>query len=104
MSEMMRRRGTSSAAAAGRRAVVFLDDVHLVTCPACLSLIRMLLDDSTSELRFVMASRRWPALDVAKLQLQGTLRLIPAERLKFTPAEACDLLGEDRVEEPLQAA
>jgi LuxR family transcriptional regulator, maltose regulon positive regulatory protein len=94
----------AAAASAGRRAVVFLDDVHLLTCPACLSLIRMLLDDSTSELRFVMASRRWPSLDVAKLQLQGTLRLIPAERLKFTLAEACGLLGEDRVEEPLQAA
>jgi ATP/maltotriose-dependent transcriptional regulator MalT len=90
--------------AAGRRAVVFFDDVHLLTCPACLSLIRMLLDDSTSELRFVMASRRWPSLDVAKLQLQGTLRLISAERLKFTLAEACGLLGEDRVEESLQAA
>ena len=82
----------AAAAAAGRRAVVFLDDVHLLTCPACLSLIRMLLDDSTSELRFVMASRRWPSLDVAKLQLQGTLRLIPAERLNFTLAEARDLL------------
>ena len=83
----------AAAAAAGRRAVVFLDDVHLLTCPACLSLIRMLLDDSTSELRFVMASRRWPSLDVAKLQLQGTLRLIPAERLKFTLAEACAPAG-----------
>jgi len=94
----------AAAAEAGRRAVVFLDDVHLLTDPASLSLIRMLLDDSTSELRFVMASRRWPSLDVAKLQLQGTLRLIPAERLKFTPAEACGLLGEDRLEERLQAA
>src|SRR6202020_1625068 len=45
-----------AAAAAGRRAVVFLDDVHLLTCPACLSLIRTLLDDSTGGLRFVMAS------------------------------------------------
>jgi ATP/maltotriose-dependent transcriptional regulator MalT len=98
----------AAAGVAGGRAVVFLDDVHLLTCPACLSLIRMLLDDSTSELRFVMASRRWPPLDVAKLQLQGTLRLIPAERLKFTLAEARDMLGEDRVGdrlgEPLQAA
>jgi ATP/maltotriose-dependent transcriptional regulator MalT len=98
----------AAAGAAGRRAVVFLDDVHLLTCPVCLSLIRMLLDDSTSGLRFVMASRRWPPLDVAKLQLQGTLRLIPAERLKFTLAEARELLGEDRAGErpgePLQAA
>src|ERR1700689_3496921 len=94
----------AAAAEAGRRGVVFLDDVHLLTCPPCLSLIRVLLDDSTSNLRFVMASRRWPSLDVAKLQLQGTLRLISAERLKFTLTEACGLLGEERVEEPLQAA
>ncbi len=94
----------AAATAAGGRAVVFLDDVHLLKCPACLSLIRVLLDDSASELRFVMASRRWPSLDVAKLQLQGTLRVIPAERLNFTLAEACGLLGADRVEEPLRAA
>ena len=94
----------AAAAETGRRAVVFLDDVHLLSCPPCLALIRVLLDESTSHLRFVMASRRWPLLDIAKLQLQGTLRLISAEQLKFTLTEACRLLGEERVEEPLQAA
>ena len=94
----------AAAGVAGGRAVVFLDDVHLLTCRACLSLLRMLLDDSVSELRFVMGSRRWPPLNVAKLRLQGTLRLIPAERLNFTLAEARELLGEDRLAEPLQAA
>src|ERR1700734_1811273 len=94
----------AAAAKAGNRAVVFLDDVHLLTCPPCLALIRVLLDESTSHLRFVMASRRWPSLDIAKLQLQGTLRLMSAAQLKFTLTETCRLLRDEQVEEPLQAA
>ena len=93
----------AEAATGGRRGVIFLDDIHLITCHACLALIRMLLDDSTNDLRFVMASRRWPPLDAAKLRLQGTLDLVPAERLNFTPAEAAVFLGRDPTDDSLRS-
>ena len=93
----------AEAATGGRRGVIFLDDIHLITCHACLALIRMLLDDSTNDLRFVMASRRWPPLDAEKLRLQGTLDLVPAERLNFTPAEAAVFLGRDPTDDSLRS-
>jgi ATP/maltotriose-dependent transcriptional regulator MalT len=93
----------AEAVTGGRRGVIFLDDIHLITCPACLALIRVLLDDSTNDLRFVIASRRWPLLDAAKLRLQGTLDLVPAERLNFTPAEAAVFLGRDPTDDSLKS-
>jgi LuxR family maltose regulon positive regulatory protein len=93
----------AEAATGGRRGVIFLDDIHLITCSACLALIKMLLDDSSNDLRFVMASRRPPLLDAAKLRLQGTLDLVPAERLNFTPAEAAIFLGRDPTDDSLRS-
>jgi LuxR family transcriptional regulator, maltose regulon positive regulatory protein len=91
----------AEAAAGGRRGVIFLDDIHQIVCPECLALIKVLLDESTNDLRFVMASRRWPLLDAAKLRLQGTLDLIPAARLNFTLAEAAVFLGRDPADDAL---
>ena len=87
------------AASVGRRAVILLDDVHLLTCPGCLSLIRMLIEDSTNDFRFVMASRHRPSMDVAKLQLQGTLYIVSAAQISFTQGEVAALLGRDYTDE-----
>jgi LuxR family maltose regulon positive regulatory protein len=94
----------ASVASRSDSVVLFLDDIQALTSPDCVGLIKMLLQHSIGGPRLVMASRRWPSLDVAKLQLQQTLSLIPAERLWLTLPEAVYLLGDFGGEEETHAA
>jgi LuxR family maltose regulon positive regulatory protein len=81
------------AASARRSAVFFFDDLHQLTAPGCLMLIRMLLEDSSNHFRFIIASRGRPALDVSKLEIQGTLSIVSATQLSLSRAEVALLLG-----------
>lgn len=81
------------ATPAHRYTVFLFDDLHLLTSPECLVLVRMLLDDTSNDFRFVMASRGRPLLDVSKLEVQGTLDVLPAAEVSFSRDEVSLLLG-----------
>lgn len=87
------------AAVTGRSAVFFFDDLHQLTAPGCLMLIRMLLEDSSNTFRFVIASRGRPSLDVSKLEIQGTLSVVSAAQLSFSRSEVALMLGPGYADE-----
>jgi LuxR family maltose regulon positive regulatory protein len=80
-------------AAASRRHVLVLDDYHVLTDARIHEGLEYLLGYLPPTLRIVLAGRADPALPLARLRARGELTELRADDLRFTSAEAGDLLG-----------
>jgi LuxR family maltose regulon positive regulatory protein len=78
--------------AAGSGAVLVLDDYHLIDETAIHRLVGSLVDRLPPGSRLAIATRADPPLPLARLRARGELVEIRAEDLRFTEAEAADLL------------
>lgn len=74
------------------RAVLVLDDYHLISAPAVRHAVGLLLDRLPHGVQLVIATRHDPALPLARLRAQGELLEIRADELRFTPDEALAFL------------
>jgi LuxR family transcriptional regulator, maltose regulon positive regulatory protein len=72
--------------------VLVLDDYHLVQAPAVHESVGFLLEHLPAQLRLVVASRADPPLPLARLRARGQLVEVREHDLRFTPAEAGELL------------
>ncbi|WP_066094126.1 LuxR C-terminal-related transcriptional regulator [Xanthomonas massiliensis] len=78
---------------AGRRIALVLDDYDRAQCPATDELLSRLIVHAGNHLHLLLATRRAPALPLARLSVHGNLlRLGPAD-LAMDEAEAGQLLG-----------
>jgi LuxR family maltose regulon positive regulatory protein len=78
--------------AAGSGVVLVLDDYHLIDDAAIHRLVASLVERLPPGARLAIATRADPPLPLARLRARGELVEIRAEDLRFTPAEAADLL------------
>jgi len=74
-------------------AVLVLDDYHVVHTPAIHEGLSGLLERLPAGLRVVLSTRTDPPLRLARLRARGDLCELRVADLRFTPAEAADLLG-----------
>ncbi|HEX8134590.1 MAG TPA: helix-turn-helix transcriptional regulator, partial [Actinomycetes bacterium] len=72
--------------------VLMLDDYHLIQAAAVHQSLRFLLEHLPAQLRLVVASRADPPLPLARLRARGQLVELREHDLRFTPAEAAELL------------
>jgi LuxR family maltose regulon positive regulatory protein len=79
-----------------------IDDVHELGSSQALRQLELLVMRAPPELRFVLAARHDLRLGLHRLRLEGELAEIRADDLKFTPAEARQLLAAAGVELPDQ--
>ena len=84
---------------AGRLWLV-IDDVHELGSAQALRQLELLVLNAPRQLRFVLATRHDLRLGLHRLRLEGELAEIRAEDLKFTLAEAGQLLAAAGVELP----
>jgi ATP/maltotriose-dependent transcriptional regulator MalT len=73
-------------------AVLVLDDYHLVQAPPVRASLGFLIDHLPPQLWLVVASRADPPLPLARLRARGQLTELRERDLRFTPAEAAELL------------
>jgi LuxR family transcriptional regulator, maltose regulon positive regulatory protein len=72
--------------------VLVLDDYHLVQAPAVHASLEFLLEHPPPQLRLVLASRADPPLPLARLRAGRQLLELREADLRFTSAEAAELL------------
>ena len=72
--------------------VIILDDYHAVTDPRIHEAMEFLLAYVPPSLRIIMAGRFDPPLPLARLRARGDLTELRASELRFSPAEAADLI------------
>jgi LuxR family transcriptional regulator, maltose regulon positive regulatory protein len=72
--------------------VLVLDDYHLIQAPQVHQSVEFLLARPPACLRLVLASRADPPLPLARLRARGQLVELRENDLRFTPAEAAELL------------
>jgi glyoxylase-like metal-dependent hydrolase (beta-lactamase superfamily II) len=72
--------------------VLVLDDYHLIQAPQVHQSFGFLLAHLPASLRLVVASRADPPLPLARLRARGQLVELREHDLRFTPAEAAELL------------
>jgi LuxR family maltose regulon positive regulatory protein len=70
-----------------RKAVVILDDYHLVTTEAVHALLRFLLDHLPAHLHVIIGTRVDPPLPLARLRARGQLSEVRTEELRFLSDE-----------------
>jgi LuxR family transcriptional regulator, maltose regulon positive regulatory protein len=80
-------------AEAEERVVLVLDDYHLVQAPEVHASVSFLLEHLPRQLRLVLVSRADPPLPLARLRAGGQLAELREADLRFTAAEAAELLG-----------
>jgi LuxR family transcriptional regulator, maltose regulon positive regulatory protein len=80
-------------AARSRSAVLILNDVDLVTDPAILSGLDLLVRNAGSRLRLVLCARTDPLLPLHQYRLAGSLFEIRGDQLAFTADETRELLA-----------
>lgn len=80
-------------AASSGRYVLVLDDYHLLTDTRIHEGVEYLLSYLPPALRLIVAGRADPALPLARLRARGELTELRADDLRFSPAEAADLVG-----------
>lgn len=73
-------------------AVVVLDDYHLIDEPAVHRLVTAVIEGLPPRARLAIATRADPPLPLARLRSRGELLEVRAEDLRFTTAEAGELL------------
>lgn len=78
---------TSDIEACGHEVVLFLDDLHLVTSADGLDTFDRLIQLAPANLRFVIASRIEPPLQLNDLRLRGGVRDLGPAELSFTAGE-----------------
>ena len=74
------------------QALLVLDDYHLISAQPVHDSLAFLVEHQPPELCVVLASRSDPPLPLARLRARGQLTEIRAAELRFTPAEAGELL------------
>jgi LuxR family maltose regulon positive regulatory protein len=72
--------------------VLALDDLHLVTEAQVFAFLEILLEHAPAQLHVVLVTRRDPPLSLARLRAQGTLTEVRQRDLRFSEAEARQLL------------
>jgi LuxR family transcriptional regulator, maltose regulon positive regulatory protein len=77
---------------AAEEVVLVLDDYHLVQAPAVHASLEFLLEHLPPQLRLVVASRADPPLPLARLRAGRQLLELREADLRFTSAEAAELL------------
>ena len=77
---------------AADEALLVLDDYHLIGARQVHESLAFLVEHRPPELCVVLASRSDPPLPLARLRARGQLTEIRAAELRFTPAEAGELL------------
>lgn len=85
------------------RAMFFIDDLHTITSPDCLELIRLLIEHSSPALRFLFASRRRPLLEMSRYVVQERLIVLNAARIGFSTDEVALMFGAHDVPEIVTA-
>jgi LuxR family maltose regulon positive regulatory protein len=79
-------------AAAGSGAVLVLDDYHVIEAPAIHRLVTTLVERLPPGARLAIATRADPPLPLARMRASGELLEVRAQDLRFTAAEASELL------------
>ncbi len=77
---------------AGEEALLVLDDYHLISAQQVHESLAFLLEHRPAGICVVLASRSDPPLGLARLRARGQLTEMRAAELRFTPAEAGELL------------
>jgi len=77
---------------AGEQALLVLDDYHLISAQRVHESLAFLLEHRPAGLHVGLASRSDPPLPLARLRARGQLTEIRQAELRFTPAEAGELL------------
>jgi LuxR family maltose regulon positive regulatory protein len=70
-----------------------LDDYHLISNPNLLECVEYLVEHLPPTLRLVVSARCDPVLPLARLRARGEMTEIRADELRFTDAEAAELLN-----------
>jgi LuxR family maltose regulon positive regulatory protein len=83
----------NDVAALPRPVVLVLDDYFLVANPVVHAAVTYLLDHQPDTLQIAIGTRAEPALPLGRLRVQGELVEVRAEQLRFTTAEAEELLN-----------
>lgn len=76
----------------GEQLVLVLDDLHVITEPACIAWLDRALLQLPLNARLVLVTRTDPPLGLARLRAGGELTELRANALAFTAAEARELL------------
>jgi LuxR family transcriptional regulator, maltose regulon positive regulatory protein len=77
---------------ASDEALLVLDDYHMISAQQVHESLAFLVEHRPPELCVVLASRSDPPLPLARLRARGQLTEVRAAELRFTPAEAAELL------------
>jgi len=72
---------------------LILDDYHLISNPGLLECVEYLVEHLPPTLRLVVSARSDPLLPLARLRARGEMTEIRADALRFTDAEAAELLN-----------
>ncbi len=80
-------------AGADQDVVLVMDDYHLIETPDVHRSVAFLLDHLPRSLRLILSSRSDPPLPLARLRARGQLAEVRAADLRFTAAEAAELLS-----------
>ncbi|MGH8869523.1 MAG: LuxR C-terminal-related transcriptional regulator [Actinomycetes bacterium] len=72
--------------------VLVLDDYQAIRDPRCHDLVRQLVRHATAGLRVVVVTRADPPLGLGRLRAAGEMAEFRAAELRFTPAEAAELV------------
>jgi LuxR family maltose regulon positive regulatory protein len=75
------------------RFALVMDDYHVLETPLLHEAITYLIEHLPPQMRLVIASREDPPLPLARLRARGQLTELRAADLRFTPAEAAELLN-----------
>jgi LuxR family transcriptional regulator, maltose regulon positive regulatory protein len=79
-------------ASVAEEAVLVLDDYHLIQAPPVHQSLGFLLEHLPASLRLVVVTRADPPLALARLRARGQLAELRERELRFTSAEAAELL------------
>jgi LuxR family transcriptional regulator, maltose regulon positive regulatory protein len=73
---------------------VLIDNYHLITNPDIHACVEFFIEHLPPTIRLVMAARSDPALPVARFRAGGEIAEVRADGLRFSEAEASELLNE----------
>jgi LuxR family maltose regulon positive regulatory protein len=73
--------------------VLVLDDCHVLTAPAIAQSLTFFIDHLPSAMHLILASRSDPPLALARLRAHNALLEIRTDQLRFSAAEAAELLN-----------